>query len=167
MLPRDLFVPGLASFLLAHLAYVVAFNAPPPLPTAPVLFVTSSRSSVPLILGVAVVLAVTVPLFLRMRAGILRQGRRELVVPVALYVAAISAMAASAIATIGRPEWSVQGRVFAIGGATLFVLSDALIGWTRFVRPIRGAPVAIMATYHCGQAALVLGLLGSPIIMGR
>src|SRR5580765_5942786 len=35
MLPRDLFVAGLASFLLAHVAYVVAFN-----PSAPPLVAT-------------------------------------------------------------------------------------------------------------------------------
>src|SRR5262249_31512938 len=30
MLPKDLFVAGLGSFLLAHLAYVAAFNTSPP-----------------------------------------------------------------------------------------------------------------------------------------
>ncbi len=154
MLPKDLFVAGLASFLFAHLAYVAAFN-------------TTSPPLLPLLVGAAVTLAVTVPLFRGLRAGILRQRRRELVVPVTLYVVAISAMAASAIATLGRPEWSAQGRAFAIAGAVLFVTSDALIGWTRFVRTIRGGPIAIMVTYHVGQVALVVGLLGSPVVLGR
>jgi hypothetical protein len=41
----------------------------------------------------------------------------------------------------------------------LFVASDALIGGTRFVRPIRGAGVVIMVTYHLGQMLLVASLL--------
>jgi hypothetical protein len=36
--------------------------------------------------------------------------------------------------------------------------SDSLIGETRFVRPWAGAGVAIMVTYHAGQALLVLSL---------
>ena len=48
----------------------------------------------------------------------------------------------------------------AMMGATLFFVSDALLGWNRFVRPLRWAPVGIMTTYHLGQAGLVLSLLG-------
>ena len=33
-----------------------------------------------------------------------------------------------------------------------------MIAWNRFVRPFRGADVAIMVTYHLGQAGLVLSL---------
>ena len=153
MLPKDLFVAGLGSFLLAHLAYVAAFNT-----TAPPLL--------PLAIGAVAVIAATTPLFLTMRAGMIRSGRRDLVAPVAFYVAAISAMTASAIATLGRPEWTARGRALAIAGALLFMGSDALIGRTRFVRPMPWAPVAIIVTYHLGQTALVLGLLASPIVIG-
>ena len=75
---------------------------------------------------------------------------RELGVPVALYMVVISVMLATALAT---------GNVPAAIGAALFVSSDAMIAWNRFVRPFRGADVGIMVTYHLGQAGLVLSLL--------
>ena len=47
--------------------------------------------------------------------------------------------------------------VTAIGGA-LFVVSDALLGWGRFVGPAPGGRVLVHVTYHLGQAGLVLWL---------
>ena len=44
-------------------------------------------------------------------------------------------------------------------GALLFVTSDGLIGYSRFVRVPSWAPVAIIVTYHLGQAGLVLSLV--------
>src|SRR5262249_44963937 len=142
-----LFVAGLASFLLAHLAYVVAFN-----PSAPPLGATLA--------GVAVVLAVALPLFLRMARGMRASGHGELLVPVALYFVAIGAMVVSAIATIGRPGWDAGHAALAVVGAGLFMASDSLIGWGRFVRPVPHGELAVTVTYHLAQAGLVLALLG-------
>ena len=44
-------------------------------------------------------------------------------------------------------------------GAALFVASDAMIAWDRFVAPFPAADLGIMVTYHLGQAGLVLSLL--------
>jgi uncharacterized membrane protein YhhN len=44
-------------------------------------------------------------------------------------------------------------------GAVLFVGSDSMIAWDRFVRPFAWAPLAIMVTYQLGQAGLVASLL--------
>jgi alkenylglycerophosphocholine/alkenylglycerophosphoethanolamine hydrolase len=82
-------------------------------------------------------------------------------VPVAVYVVAIGAMVASALVTPARPGWTAGPSTLAIVGALLFMTSDALIGWTRFVGPLHRAPVTIMVTYHLGQAALVLALVGT------
>jgi len=65
-------------------------------------------------------------------------------------MAVISAMLATALAT---------GNVLAAAGAVLFVASDSMIAWDRFVRRFAWAPVAIMVTYHLGQAGLVASLL--------
>jgi uncharacterized membrane protein YhhN len=46
----------------------------------------------------------------------------------------------------------------AVGGAALFFASDTLIAWNRFVRPRPWMPLAIIVTYHVGQAGLVLSL---------
>jgi len=147
MVPKNLFIAGLASFLLAHLAYVAAFN-----PTAPPLGGT--------LVGLVVVLAMGVPLFLRMARGMRVSGQRDMLVPVACYFAAIGAMVVSAIATAGRPDWDAAHAALAIAGAGLFMTSDSLIGWRRFVAPIHHGDLGVIVTYHLAQVALVLALLG-------
>lgn len=147
MLPRDLFIAGLGSFLVAHLAYVAAFNT-----SAPPLVLTAVATAAVVVVGGAV--------FSKLRAGMVRSGETSFQVPVALYGLAIGAMVVSAIGTAGRPGWMTAASALAIGGALLFMVSDGLIGWTRFVRPFRWAPLAIIVTYHLAQAGLVLGLLG-------
>ena len=132
MLPRDRFVAGLASFLLGHLAYVAGFGL---------------GEAWPWILGVAVVAAAVGTPILR---AVLAKGEKELVGPVVAYMTVISVMVACAIGT---------GDPLAIGGASLFMLSDSLIAWNRFVTPLAWAPVTIMVTYHLAQAGLVLSLL--------
>jgi len=132
MLPRNLFVAGLASFLLGHVAYVAGFGL---------------GEAWPWILGVAVVAAAVGTPILR---ALLARGDKELVGPVVTYMAVISVMVACAIGT---------GDAVAIAGAALFMGSDSLIAWNRFVRPVAWAPVTIMVTYHLGLAGLVLSLL--------
>jgi uncharacterized membrane protein YhhN len=134
MLPADLFVAGLAAFLLGHLAYVAGFGP---------------SHAWPWILVVALVAgAIGTPI---LRAVLRRpDDGKALAGPVVAYMAAISVMVACAAGT---------GDPVALAGAALFLLSDSLIAWNRFVRPLAWAPVAIMVTYHLGQAGLVLSLL--------
>ena len=145
MLPRDLFVAGLGSFLLAHIAYIAAFiaNAGPLEPAV--------------VVSVAVIAGF---MYSRLFRGMLATGQQPLAAPVAVYVLAISTMVVSALAAAGREDWSTGRSAFAIAGALLFFASDGMIGWRRFVGDFRGSRVAIMATYHLAQAGLVLGLLG-------
>ena len=133
MLPRDLFVFGLASFLLGHVAYIAGLTA-------------AGVETLPLVLGATVVAVVAFALGRR----ILAAADPELRVPVAAYIVVISVMVVTAVGT-------GDGR--AIVGASLFYVSDALIAWNRFVQPLAFAPVAIMVTYHLAQAGLVLFLL--------
>jgi uncharacterized membrane protein YhhN len=135
MLPRDLFVPGLASFLLAHVAYVVGLR-------------THGGSVLTWALagaGVAVADVVVARPVLRA----VRHHHPDLLVPVALYMLVISTMVAAALST---------GTGLAIAGAMLFLGSDTLIARTRFVGARTWGPLAIIVTYHLGQAGLVLSL---------
>jgi uncharacterized membrane protein YhhN len=133
---RALFVPGLTAFLLAHVAYVIGFW-------------TDRPAFVAFVIAAAVVALVLVPLGVRIVAGA-RRAEPSLGVSVTSYIVVISVMVAMALAT---------GNVLAGAGAVLFAGSDAMIGWNRFVRPFGAAAVAIMVTYHLGQAGLVLSLL--------
>ncbi len=135
MVPRDAFLAGLAAFLGAHVAYVVGFALTP-------------GTVGELLVGVVVTAVVAAPLGLRLVRAVQRTTP-GLGAPVVAYVVAISAMVAVATG------WA---NVRAVVGAWLFFASDALIGETRFIRPIERGDLAIIVTYHVGQAALVLSL---------
>jgi uncharacterized membrane protein YhhN len=132
MLPRDRFVPGLAAFLLAHVAYIAGFAAAGFQPAA---------------LGAGVAIAAGAGVLLGRRvlaaAGALRM-------PVAAYMVVLGGMLAAAYGS-GRPVAAV--------GATLFFASDTLIGWRRFVTARPWMDLVIIVTYHAGQALLVLSLI--------
>lgn len=135
MLPGDRFIPGVAAFFAAHLAYIVGFRIGDTSPGA-------------LLIGAAVVGLFVATVGRRILTGV-RSTSPELAVPVSAYVGVISVMVASAVAT---------QEPLAIAGAAVFMGSDALIAWNRFVQPMSWAGVAIMVSYHAGQTALVLSL---------
>jgi uncharacterized membrane protein YhhN len=137
MLPVDLFTGGLASFLLAHIAYVAGFRA-------------RGSSLVALAVAFVAVAALAIVPAARIITALRRSNHGDMVAPVAAYIAVISVMGASAIAS---------GSALAGAGATLFMVSDTLIAWDRFVRRFRGARLAVIVTYHVGQAGLVVSLV--------
>ncbi|WP_258870830.1 MULTISPECIES: lysoplasmalogenase [unclassified Wenzhouxiangella] len=73
-------------------------------------------------------------------------------IPVAVYVAALVFMAVSATTVEKRP-----GRLFA--GAALFVVSDALIGITRFVADFSYSVQIIIAIYALAQYLIFTGAI--------
>jgi uncharacterized membrane protein YhhN len=133
MLPRDRFLAGLASFLVAHLAYVAAFSSGVPFGTAPLLLL-------PLV-------AVSVPLL-----RLLWPGLGKLRLPVLLYTATILAMVWRAWAR--RSALPTPGTAVAAAGATLFMISDAILALNRFHRPFRSAQALVMTTYVAAQALI-------------
>jgi alkenylglycerophosphocholine/alkenylglycerophosphoethanolamine hydrolase len=133
---HDWFVPGLASFLLAQLAFAIGFAL-------------HGGSAGSYALGAVLVLGVAVPLATRFVRALVQGGQRALIGPVLAYLLAIAAMATSAVAA---------ANAWGVAGAALFLASDALIAETRFVGPRHGAPVAIMVTYHLALAGLVASL---------
>jgi uncharacterized membrane protein YhhN len=130
MLPRDLFVVGLGAFLLAHVAYVVDFEAS-----------IAARA-----VWLAIVLVLAAPLALRIIRSV---DDASLRLPVVVYMFVILLMVASATAS---------GSALAAAGALLFFSSDTVIAWNRFVRPFAWAQPVIMVTYHLGQLALATAL---------
>ena len=131
------FIRGLASFLLGHLAYVVAF------------FLLAQPTWSPVVALVLVALVIVGRwVFLGARA----QGGPVLGGAVAAYMAVIGTMAALGV-SLGRP---VLGA-----GALLFLVSDAVLGWDRFVARQAWARVVVMTTYHLGQLLIVIGAIGA------
>jgi uncharacterized membrane protein YhhN len=136
MLPRDRFLFGLGSFFLAHVAYIVGLRI-------------GMTQILPLVVATAAVL-VLVLLIGRPILQAVRRDHPSMSSPVSAYMALIAVMVAAALAS---------GNPFAATGAVIFMASDTLIAWNRFVRPLGWAPVTIMVTYHLGQAGLVLSLV--------
>ena len=137
MLPQDLFVFGLGSFLLGHIAYIVGMQI-------------DGVDGARFLVGIVVVAVLLAVLGSRILKGVRAGPDPALAGPVVAYMGVISAMLASAIG-IGQP--------MAVIGAGLFYVSDALIAWNRFVAETRHNRVAIMVTYHLAQMGLVLSLV--------
>jgi len=133
----DRFVLGLAAFLVAHVAYIIGF-------------VVGGIVLAAIPVAAVLVALVAIPLGRRLVAGARASGDEAVIAPVVVYVFVIATMVVAALADADR---------VAVAGALLFMSSDALIGWTRFVRSIRWAPVTIMVSYHVGQALIVLSLV--------
>ena len=146
MLPRDLFVPGLAAFLAGHALYIVGLLQPPSPPGDP----PFAFSATGLVVAAAVVVVVAAVPASLIFGSLARDGHRELIAPVAVYLVAIATMAVLA-ANVGVPSAAV--------GAALFVVSDTVLALARFVRPFRHGDVAVHVTYHLAQGLLVLSLL--------
>ena len=137
MLPGNLFVPGLASFAVAQVMFAVGFAV-------------GETSGVRWLVAAVIAVPVASLLARRFVGAIRRSGHTELVVPVSVYVVVITTMAVAAVAS---------GSWVSIAGAIIFMLSDALIAETRFVKARPWQPVGIMVTYHLALTGLVLGLL--------
>ena len=138
MLPRDRFVAGLASFLVAHLCYLYAFAIDAPFPAGQLLWL-------PYFAAGGVVLAV-----------IWRGMKPGLRAPVIAYVLVIAAMAGQAA---GR--WQVLGSETALAaalGAALFVLSDSLLAINRFSRPFRAERALTLGSYWLAQLLIALSV---------
>ena len=135
LLFADRFIPGAAAFLVGHLAYVAALVLVPQEPRG-------------LLVGAVIVLLV---------AGLV--GRKIVAAAwakapllggiVAAYMAVIAVVVILAVGS--------TSMVVAIA-ALLFLTSDALLAWARFVGPAPGGRVTVMVTYQLAQAGFVLAI---------
>ena len=136
----DKFIVGLASFLLGHLAFIVLF----------VRYQMPHRGLAVIAIGAAAVLAATAGRVI-VRGAVRKDAAMRW--PVIAYLVVICAMTICGWAT---------GRGLVIAGTTLFVISDTLLGWQRFVSNRDEDSVwrstAVMVTYHGAIAALALSL---------
>ena len=136
MVPRDRFIAGLVAFLLGHLCYIAGLVQGP-------LDLTLA------LVGVVVVLAMVLLVARKILAAVRTGDQAALFGPVVGYMTVICTMVVAAFAA---------GPLLAIAGALLFVSSDATLAWQRFVGPLPSGRVAVMVTYHLGQALLLLSV---------
>jgi uncharacterized membrane protein YhhN len=148
MLPKEQFIAGLISFLLAHVAYIIGLR--PRLPADAVnLLIT---------LGLAVIVALPASqVYRRVAAGLRASGKTSLRGPVLVYTVVISVMLFSATLTLLSKTWFSVHALLVCLGAALFFLSDAILAWNKFVSPLRYGRIVNMSTYHLGQLLIALG----------
>ncbi len=130
MLP-GLFIPGLVSFLIAHVFYIVMFKQG-------VAWLPSSRA-----------LLATLGAGGAMYGFLFPSLDPVLRVAVAAYVIVIALMAAQAI---GRAGWlRDKASVAAAIGACFFMLSDSLLATNKFAVQFPMAQFLVLATYYVAQ----------------
>ncbi len=130
-----LFAAGLAAFLCAQIIYAVLFTreARPP-------------KRKPLAM-VVVAYSLALAIWLVPAAG-------PLAIPVAVYITAITAMAAAAVIANFQTPW--------VGlGALLFVVSDSTLAINRFRMPVPFEGYIVWSTYYAAQLLITLGYLQS------
>jgi uncharacterized membrane protein YhhN len=143
MLRGQLFLAGLAAFLLAHLFYIVLLQRS----TGPGRWFPSRVAlAATLLYGAAMV-------------SVLWSGLRGAVLTgaVAAYVVVIALMAAQAIgrAAVLRNRAATLVAV----GACFFMLSDTLLAINRFVQPLPMVGLWVLGTYYVAQILIARKLL--------
>jgi uncharacterized membrane protein YhhN len=139
LLPRiDRFIAGLIAFVATHVAYMAGF-------------VVAGVDPALLVVGAVVAAATSVLVGRPIVAGAtlldLQLGRA-----VVAYVTILSAMWACGIAL---------GDLIALAGATLFVASDAVLGWNRFVAALPYGRLLTHVPYHLGQGLIVVWVVSA------
>lgn len=121
------FLGGLSSFLLAHLLFAWAFVAD-----------LGGSFILPWWSAAFVIYGIGFAWLLVPRAG-------ALAAPVVVYGAILMAMAITA--SIRWATLDTTASLYALIGASLFVISDSVLGLRKFVGPYFGAQGAILSTY--------------------
>lgn len=136
------FLAGLASFLAAHVLYILLF--------------ASSGGGIETLLSPRALLAVAILLavFFVLRRLLPNVGA-DLKLPVSVYGVAITVMG---IAALTLDNWAI------IAGAILFMVSDGILAWEKFLLSagsLASAPMryAVWITYYAAQLLIALGFL--------
>ncbi len=133
MLPSDRFVPGLVSFLMAHLFYIAGF-------TIAADYHFSLESVLPFLVFAVVMIVLLYP-----KLG-------EMKVPVIIYTGVIMIMGWRAL-----DLWSYTDQVPALSafiGAIFFMISDSALAWERFRNKFPCSQPIILGTYFVAQTLI-------------
>jgi uncharacterized membrane protein YhhN len=142
-----LFLAGLATFLCAHVTYIIGFNTPLPKLSVWGLFLA-------ILIGIG-----GMRLLRRIVASLAARGQARLRIPIVVYGVVISVMLLSAMLKLTDLSWQAGAALSVSAGAFLFYLSDVILAWNKFVAPIQRGRVYNILAYHLGQIALIAGVV--------
>ena len=135
MLPKDMFLAGLVSFLVAHICYIVAFG---------------NEANWQLSWGALLLFLIAGILV----GGYLWQGLGKMKLPASIYIATILLMG-----WMGVNMWlthQANWSLLAVGGALLFIVSDSALAINRFRHPFHIAQLIVLTTYYAAQWLIAL-----------
>jgi alkylglycerol monooxygenase len=147
MFSDRLFLPGLISFLLGHICYIVGFGMPIPTP----------GNEIAAILIAVVLLFLAGWVYVRLAAGMQVSGKKRMRIPVLFYTVVITMMVFLALMTLFNDDWKLYSSILVSVGAVLFLVSDIMNAWVRFVEQIPNQRLWIMSTYHLAQLCIAVG----------
>ncbi|WMT42524.1 lysoplasmalogenase [Paenibacillus sp. D2_2] len=123
------FVIGLSAFLIGHLFYTAAF-------------ITKWKFS-----WIRLCTIIPILIYAGIMANQLFQAmhntdNEELIIPVMIYLLIILSMGWFSI---------MSGNVWSMIGGTLFIISDSILAWNKFISDVYYSGVLIMLTYYAAQ----------------
>ena len=137
---KKMFFPGLVSFLVGHVFYVICFfyTAPPT--------------------GWAIWGAIPVPIvsfliFLRLKPHL-----GDMMIPVLAYIVVITIMVCGAFSLLLEPGLAFSGRSLAFCGALFFYISDLFVARDRFVKKESINRILGLPLYFGGQFLLAFSV---------
>jgi len=143
----DQFIGAVVAFALAHLFYIIVFARGALTPNLYLLVFV-------LLFGILIA-----RILKQIVRGLGQKGKSNLNWPVVIYGLVISFMFLFALSTLFREGWGVSPVVFISAGAALFLVSDILLAWNKFVKPIQNERLMNKIAYHFGQIALTVGVI--------
>lgn len=139
------FIAGLVSFLIAHIFYILSF-------------IHIFRNRYQEIASIKIIIVTAVFLFYSMYVfSLLQPFLGTMLLPVCIYMLAITTMAI--LAGLNSLKFKTETFAILLGGAVLFVISDTLLAFDKFVNQTSLYSIAIMSTYILAQFLIVFGSL--------
>lgn len=144
---RSWFTAGLAFFLIGHIFYILGL-----------------ASDVPYVLPLSLTICTTLwyilyGLFLIRKLQ--AKNNNDLVIPVICYLTVITGMF---LAAINRDVATKPDIPFFSIGSVLFLISDTLIGFDKFVTPIPNAKFWVLTTYYAAQTFITRPIISSHFV---
>ncbi|WP_163103267.1 lysoplasmalogenase [Peribacillus alkalitolerans] len=135
------FVIGLSAFLIGHLFYIGGF-------------LTQWNFSWVRLLSILPIVIYGYFMGNKLIGALQSNGEHALIIPVIFYLIVISTMFWSAIMT--RNNWALLG-------STLFIISDSVLAWNKFISEVTYSGEIIMITYYTAQFLIAKSLSNAKI----
>lgn len=142
---EGLFIPGLVSFLLAHIFYIIYF--------------TKTGKAKKGLVQQKPVIALAVLLYIILFLWLLFPYLNSLKIPVTVYGITIGSMLLLALNT--KHQLNNKTATLFITGAILFVLSDSVLAVNLFAYKHLLLSLVVMATYSAAQFLIVKGAISN------